>query len=549
MNKLLLIIFAVFLLPLISAEDCYVYDDFSLTGLNLSKWSENPNNSLSLEFLDKHFIDNGVYHAEQLTAREGAVTLKFNRKFSSGDIINYELNYLGGEGNRGHLIELDNAGWSAFFVLGVWNADGIPAGNELGKFYIQLEFIRDNLIITVEKPNGEEITFEKAIEDKKYEVGLVTRTGHNGLISLDYDNVRICEGLSLSSEQFTSEDEIKPSQTEDIFEQAAPESESKLNNSETKNLAENKSIKGEIKPITNNLPKQVQNRDSHGSLIFIVILLSFVLSIYYAKKHYEKKKEQMIEEERAKRIREEEKQKEEKLKKENKRLEEEIIGNEEMLRHDARLANIALRADQEELIRRRNKAKAEIKSERLRREEYEKIKKGLQEQQLKLQELTKLKFEKSQRAKGLELFEGKWVKKEEIPKLKEIKIGLQNNFADYSPYEFEKFIEQLFTAIGYKTIVTRKSRDYGVDVIAEKGSDKIAIQVKRYRTGSPVGNREVQMLLGAMQKKDVRANHSLIITTSHFTVQAREQADECAIELWDKNELHKMVKKYLMNLD
>jgi len=59
-------------------------------------------------------------------------------------------------------------------------------------------------------------------------------------------------------------------------------------------------------------------------------------------------------------------------------------------------------------------------------------------------------------------------------------------------------------------------------------------------------NRDIQRLLGAMQLKSIRATHSIIITTSHFTVQAREQAKECAIELWDKHDLHKMVRKYLM---
>jgi len=157
-------------------------------------------------------------------------------------------------------------------------------------------------------------------------------------------------------------------------------------------------------------------------------------------------------------------------------------------------------------------------------------------------------FEKSQREKGLELFEGKWIDKKEIPKLKEIQIGLDKNFQNLSSYEFEKFIAKLFRAMNYETRVTQASNDYGIDVVAEKGNEKIAIQCKRYRPGNPVSNRDVQRLLGAMQLKNVRATHSIIITTSHFTVQAREQAKECAIELWDRHDLEDMVRKYLMNL-
>ena len=102
--------------------------------------------------------------------------------------------------------------------------------------------------------------------------------------------------------------------------------------------------------------------------------------------------------------------------------------------------------------------------------------------------------------------------------------------------------------MGYETRVTQASNDYGIDVVAEKGNEKIAIQCKRYSPGNPVSNRDVQRLLGAMQLKSVRATHSIIITTSHFTVQAKEQAKECTIELWDRHDLEKMVRKYLMEL-
>lgn len=164
----------------------------------------------------------------------------------------------------------------------------------------------------------------------------------------------------------------------------------------------------------------------------------------------------------------------------------------------------------------------------------------------KRKEFQKLKEEKEKQ--GLKYFEGKWVKKEELPRLKEIKIGLDKNFRNISSYEFEKFIAKLFRAMGYQTRVTQASNNYGIDVVAEKGNEKIAIQCKRYHQGNPVSNRDVQRLLGAMQLKSVKATHSIIITTSHFTVQAMEQAKECTIELWDKHELHKMVKKYLMEI-
>ena len=103
--------------------------------------------------------------------------------------------------------------------------------------------------------------------------------------------------------------------------------------------------------------------------------------------------------------------------------------------------------------------------------------------------------------------------------------------------------------MGYETKVTKQTRDFGIDVIAKKQGKTIAIQCKKYREGNPVGNRDIQRILGAMQLKSVKATHSILITTSHFTVQAEEQAKECAVESWNKEILHTLIKKYLMQIE
>ena len=120
---------------------------------------------------------------------------------------------------------------------------------------------------------------------------------------------------------------------------------------------------------------------------------------------------------------------------------------------------------------------------------------------------------------------------------------LVKNIADMSPYEFEHYIAKLFEKMGYKTRTTHASADFGVDVIAKKENETIAIQVKKY-DNHPIGNREVQMLLGAMQMKKIKANKSIIITTSRFTKNAFEQAEGCPIELWDGEKLSRVIKKY-----
>jgi len=117
------------------------------------------------------------------------------------------------------------------------------------------------------------------------------------------------------------------------------------------------------------------------------------------------------------------------------------------------------------------------------------------------------------------------------------------NIEDMSPYEFEHYIANLFQKMGYQTRTTKASRDFGVDVIAKKENETVAIQIKKYKD-NPVGNREVQMLLGAMQMKKILANKSIIITTSRFTKNAFEQSDGCPIELWDGKKLNRVIRKY-----
>ena len=117
---------------------------------------------------------------------------------------------------------------------------------------------------------------------------------------------------------------------------------------------------------------------------------------------------------------------------------------------------------------------------------------------------------------------------------------------DMSPYEFEHYIAKLFKKMGYKTTTTRGSQDFGIDVIAKNSDEKIAIQVKKYM-GHPVGNTDVQRLLGAMQMKGVKADRSILITTSRFTKNAIQQAEECPIELWDGKKLGRIIRQNLKN--
>ncbi len=160
-------------------------------------------------------------------------------------------------------------------------------------------------------------------------------------------------------------------------------------------------------------------------------------------------------------------------------------------------------------------------------------------------EKERIAFEKEQIAKGLVQYEDKWGTPEQVKKWKEIRTGIDSSFMNMSHFEFEEFVARLFRKMGYETTVTKKTGDYGVDVIAKDSRDTIAIQVKQNSIGNNVGNVTVQQTLGAMWK--IPANKAIIITTSDFTVQAKEQAKNAPIELWDLKILKQLVRKHFID--
>lgn len=103
--------------------------------------------------------------------------------------------------------------------------------------------------------------------------------------------------------------------------------------------------------------------------------------------------------------------------------------------------------------------------------------------------------------------------------------------------EFEKLIADLFQRMGYTTELTKGSGDQGVDVLAYKGHEILAIQTKCY-SGS-VGNDAIQEVVAGMLFYN--ANKGLVVTNSHFTKSAMEIADSTGTLLWDRQKLSEMI--------
>lgn len=104
--------------------------------------------------------------------------------------------------------------------------------------------------------------------------------------------------------------------------------------------------------------------------------------------------------------------------------------------------------------------------------------------------------------------------------------------------EFEKLIGRLYEKKGYHVTVTKKSGDFGIDVLAEKEGEKIAIQCKCYKNEQKVDNSTIQKAIGAAHSP-YKVGKVAVITTSSFSAGAISVAKSAnvPVELIDRIKL------------
>ncbi len=105
--------------------------------------------------------------------------------------------------------------------------------------------------------------------------------------------------------------------------------------------------------------------------------------------------------------------------------------------------------------------------------------------------------------------------------------------------EFENYIGELFRCLGFDAEVTKATGDYGVDVICEKGNERIAIQAKRH--SQRVNLKAVQEVVAGMRK--YQCNKSMVITSNYFSQSAIELASNNNCELVDRDQLAYLIQK------
>lgn len=98
--------------------------------------------------------------------------------------------------------------------------------------------------------------------------------------------------------------------------------------------------------------------------------------------------------------------------------------------------------------------------------------------------------------------------------------------------DFEKYFVTLLDKLGYYDIqLTPASCDFGIDVIAYNDDILYGFQCKLY--SKPVGNKAVQEAFSG--KKHYNCNVVIVVTNNFFTEQAKIQAQETNVILWDRN--------------
>ena len=103
-----------------------------------------------------------------------------------------------------------------------------------------------------------------------------------------------------------------------------------------------------------------------------------------------------------------------------------------------------------------------------------------------------------------------------------------------SPDKFEDWVGARLRERGYSVKTMGMGGDHGVDLLAEKPGDLVAVQCKRFRARS-VGEPILRDLLGAMQH--FGATTGLIATTGQLTQAAARWAADKPIVIWDADGL------------
>lgn len=117
--------------------------------------------------------------------------------------------------------------------------------------------------------------------------------------------------------------------------------------------------------------------------------------------------------------------------------------------------------------------------------------------------------------------------------LTQLFLSNPNALNELSPRKFEELVAYLMEKHGYEVTLTQQSRDGGIDIFALKrdifGSFLTIVDCKKYSASNPIGVGLVRTMYGTLNVEN--ASHGMIATTSRFTKDAKDLAEEYKYQL------------------
>lgn len=134
----------------------------------------------------------------------------------------------------------------------------------------------------------------------------------------------------------------------------------------------------------------------------------------------------------------------------------------------------------------------------------------------------------------------------EYEKAEALLVYHRNQIINMSPREFEFFVADIFKDLGFDVKITKATRDGGRDIIATKADPipyTLLVECKHWGENHKVDVSVVRSVFGVQVA--TQANQSVIVTSSKFTRDARQFAEEQKnlMALWDIDDLLKLVMK------
>lgn len=134
----------------------------------------------------------------------------------------------------------------------------------------------------------------------------------------------------------------------------------------------------------------------------------------------------------------------------------------------------------------------------------------------------------------------KYFRQRRLPKIP----GDIKKVMDLDPYQFEIFVGHLFEAQGFSNVViVGRAGDRGVDLIGKDPSGKMTIIQCKQWLGNNVGTTPVQRLDSFARTR--KAERKILVTTSDFTPQGRDEARITETETINGDRLRELIAKHM----